>query len=271
MSEQRPGNSNPDIPPEMVDNEYYAMFAAEKVAPDLTALAAGRETEPDTRLARLFAPRLTKDEERQTNPVADEADQTEYYRRLVMGEVSEQEQAERREAAAKRQRGDTERFAKEPTVDMKLRAFQTLQNAKQDDPIIEAIVDKHIPPSDGLPDYSSVVDQVRTDVGLRYELGSYLLRDKLTRFKQESPHAVPYRVFVGTEKSPAHPGYLHLGKLNSQEYSAMLALSMVDGTYDDREDSDPIITYPDKPGEMLGQHRAAAKLLLGPLPNNYQG
>jgi len=266
MSEQLPTDPSPNQMPDNGANEYYHLLIAEDEPLDIEGLSASQELGHDTRLVQLFAPRITEDE----RPPREAPDGQDFYYRLLMDQVSEEELIQKRAASERQQEEDEERFIKEPTVDMKLQAFNRLQDAKQDDPYIAAIVDKYIPAVAGMPDYEAIVKQVRSDADLRYELGSYLLRDKLPRLKRETPHAVSQRVFIGSEKTPARAGYRHLGKLNSQEYTAMLALSMLDGTYENREHVDPIVVNVEKPWNTQGQHRLAAKLLLGPLPNNAQ-
>jgi hypothetical protein len=266
MSEQFPRIPTPDQTPDNGVNEYYRILTAEDEPLDIEGLSASREMGHDARLVQLFAPRITQD----GRPSREVPDQRDFYYRLIMNQVPEEELIQKRADTERQQEEDEERFIKQPTVDMKLQAFDRLQNAKRDDPYIAAIVEKYIPATAGIPDYDAIVKQVRADADLRYELGSYLLRDKLPRLKRENPHAVSQRVFTGSEKSPARAGYRHLGKLNSQEYTSMLALSMLDGTYEDREHVDPIVINVEKPWNTQGQHRLGAKLLLGPLPNNAQ-
>ena len=260
MPEQFPTH-NPDteIPPEMEGNSYYHLLVSEEQEADLSILTASHEAEPDARIAELFAPRYTRDENRSQEGRGE--DQTNFYYRLLSDEVSNEEIAARRET--ERKSVENPKYIPEPTVDSKLQAFKRLQEARNADPIIEAIVDKYSTPSPGIPDYEAVISEVRTNPALRYELGSYLLRDKLPKIQRESPHAFPHRIVVNTQKNTSHPGYRHLGYTTSREFATMLALSMLDGTFIDPGDSEPIEIDKEKPENTQGQHRIAASILLG--------
>jgi hypothetical protein len=182
-----------------------------------------------------------------------------FYLRLL-GEVVELPPEETLEEKWAREEEEG-KYVAEPTQGKKQQAFHALRQAKSADRFIEAIIDKYIPKPEGLPDPSAEADEMRTNPDLRYELGSYLLRDKLPQLRRDRPHSVPSRVYIGREKSPNHPGYRHLGKINSDEYSVMLVLAMLDGTFEEPGPGDPIVL--DEHGRPeLGQHRAAALLLL---------
>lgn len=99
---------------------------------------------------------------------------------------------------------------------------------------------------------------LRENPELRVKLGGYLLE------KIRTLDHVPDRFsqLERTLKSPAHPGYADL-QLTSEEYSAMLALSMLDGTFKwEKTRHDPIIVNQYGEGE-LGQHRLVALMALG--------
>lgn len=106
-------------------------------------------------------------------------------------------------------------------------------------------------------DRLSLVDAVRTDANLRYDIGTYFLKDKLPQLAR----ILPDRVIGNGQKRPNHNGYSRHNYLTSREYAVMLALAMIDGTYQEPGSGDPIIR--DNDGiATLGQHRFTAKALI---------
>lgn len=97
---------------------------------------------------------------------------------------------------------------------------------------------------------------VRGNDDLRTELGLYLL-SKFDDFETELH--MPERVANNSTKNTSHRGYER--DLTSREYAALLAVSMLDGTFDPgRATHDPIEL---EDGQAIrGQHRYAAALLL---------
>ena len=97
---------------------------------------------------------------------------------------------------------------------------------------------------------------VRGNDDLRTELGLYLL-SKFDDFETELH--MPERVANNSTKNTSHRGYER--GLTSREYAALLAVSMLDGTFDPgRATHDPIEL---EDGQAIrGQHRYAAALLL---------
>ena len=96
---------------------------------------------------------------------------------------------------------------------------------------------------------------LRNDDVLRAQIGEYLLE------KAKTDHYMPARIAGNEQKRPSHRGYEY-ANLSSQEYAALLAVSMLDGTFkSDGGRSDPIeLSY----GQAVrGQHRYAALQLLG--------
>ena len=98
---------------------------------------------------------------------------------------------------------------------------------------------------------------LRTDASLRLAAGSYLL-DKLEHHLH--PSAMPRRVRLNTPKASAVTGYE--AAKDSEEYTAMLALSMLDGTFDPSRETTGDNTYSPVTDEGTGQHRYAARQLL---------
>lgn len=239
-------------------NEYADLFAPltpVDIGPG-SELTAPNEADKNSRIAELFAPRLTKSERPQAKKSAGEDIDT--YTRMLTGEELPEPKLSLQEKIAKE--NEELKYVDTPGEEEIKAARNRLREAMSRDRIIEAIVDKYV--SNEAWRGNEVVEIVRKNADLRYELGSYLLRDKIPMIKRERPHDLPDRVFVGRQKNANHTGYAHLGYLNSQEYAAMLALSMVDGTYKQPGPGDPIERGKD--GRIaVGQHRAAAHILLG--------
>jgi hypothetical protein len=105
---------------------------------------------------------------------------------------------------------------------------------------------------------ADLTEAIRTDKDLRLELGKYLL-DKMESIRYDMPNRLREK---NAQKRPSIDGY-EIPGLSSLEYSVLLALSMIDGTFDDdRARSDPI-KIDQKTGEVItGQHRVAAEKLL---------
>ena len=98
-----------------------------------------------------------------------------------------------------------------------------------------------------------MAEVLRENNELRVELGAYLLT------KLDTLQYLPSRFYSRQLKNPNEGGYE--GNMTSQEYAALLAVSMLDGTFKaERARHDPIeMQY----GEIIrGQHRYAALRLL---------
>lgn len=134
-----------------------------------------------------------------------------------------------------------------------------MQSAGTRDPKIAAILQRHMDKNQ-VSDYLKLTDLLRTNPEFRYELGSYFM-DKLQAKAEDMPH----RVRRNTQKTPSHlRTYQHfrdLGvSLHSREYASLLALSMLDGSFEG-DGNDPF-TYNAQGQLATGQHRAAAISLI---------
>lgn len=109
-------------------------------------------------------------------------------------------------------------------------------------------------------DYKDMQTWLRNKADFRIAVGTHLL-DKLDKLAK-IPFALPARVVANQPKKPDD----YLGDLpadmTSREWTARLALSMIDGTFNsERSSADPITR--NEFGEVIvGQHRAAAIELL---------
>lgn len=108
---------------------------------------------------------------------------------------------------------------------------------------------------------SHMAELLRENDELRSELGFHLHN------KLKETEYLPSRFYrPEIMKSPSHPGYE--SHMDSREYTVMLALSMLDGTFDyERVKNDPIVTHDN--GEISGQHRYVALKILGLATSQY--
>lgn len=183
--------------------------------------------------------------------------------------VSKRAQQENERAAEKR----LERIFSTPaTLDSRGRSREQLMTEesireailtlpKVQDKIINSIIGKHLTPE--VNSYENLVGFIRENSALRLELGKYLMQKV-----HEHRSIMPARLQQSHgEKSPSHPGYDD--KLGNDEYAALLAISMLDGTFiSKRSLSDPV-EFVDRRNDTAingGQHRLAAVQLLNLTP-----
>ena len=129
---------------------------------------------------------------------------------------------------------------------------------------IKSIIDEYAPydVETDFDGFKKTINEIRKNHELRCRLLEFFGR-KLEVIRQLSPDDLPERVKYddpGNLKHPNHPGYPD--KMTSPEYAAVLALSMIDGSFnpeleeniesDRRKDVTPI----------YGQHREAAHVVL---------
>lgn len=103
-----------------------------------------------------------------------------------------------------------------------------------------------------------LVKNIHDDVNLRIGIGFLFL-------KQLDQMAIvgklPQRLVNNSAKKPDIPGYVDRGTLSSREYASLLAIAMIDGTFDsDKEALSP--QFNERGDVSDGQHRVAAKMLL---------
>jgi hypothetical protein len=235
--------------------QYFDILTASEpnVQDALSDLSIAKEELPNPRLAKIFAPRLTRQEASAEQPKPDSSGEVERYTRIINGQAP----LEKPETPQERSyREMTEPYVDVPSAEQINDSLTRMREAEHD-PIIEAIITKHV--GGGSRD-ASTVELMRTNADLRYELGSYLLRDKIPHMRINRSHDLSERVFYAGEKSPNHKGYNRLGKVRSDEYAVMIALSMMDGTYQKTGPADAIER---KDGKVItGMHRAGAAAVL---------
>ena len=114
----------------------------------------------------------------------------------------------------------------------------------------------------GFDGFKKTINEIRKNHELRCRLLEFFQK-KLEVIRQLSPDDLPERVRYddpGNLKHPNHPGYPD--KMTSSEYAAVLALSMIDGSFDpDLEDRMESGTRKDGT-PIYGQHREAAWTIL---------
>lgn len=207
------------------------------------------ESPRNPRLEEIFAPRVAAE----TAPQPKDDDENEYDFLFEKDDaIYEQKRLAliAKDAAADEQKGRLPKVTEQSRDESALK----IGEARSWDHKIDDIFAQHAEKF-GRKDRWELADELRTNADLRYDLGSYFL-DKI----EEKWRNMPDRVRRNTQKNPNHSTYAHLNGLRSREYAALIALSMLDGTFHEPK-HDPI-DY-DKHGEAtLGQHRAAALELL---------
>lgn len=122
---------------------------------------------------------------------------------------------------------------------------------------IDSVVDSMLSEKFGAETTPEAVAALRTDPVLRLSLGMHLL-DKTDDVANMLPRS--NRVFLNGPKRVKVAGYPD--SMTSREYTAALALAMLDGTFRN-EDADNIDYNPSTDTGTGGQHRVAAQLVLG--------
>lgn len=129
---------------------------------------------------------------------------------------------------------------------------------------IKSIIDEHAPydVEIGFDGFKETINEIRKNHQLRCQLLKFFQK-KLEVMRQLSPDDLPERVKhndPGNLKHPNHPGYPD--KMTSSEYAAVLALSMIDGSFNP-ELEENIESGRRKDGTPIyGQHREAAHVVL---------
>ena len=129
---------------------------------------------------------------------------------------------------------------------------------------IKSVIDEYAPydVETGFDGFKRTINEIRKNHELRCRLLEFF-GGKLEVIRQLSPDDLPERVRYddpGNLKHPNHPGYPD--KMTSSEYAAVLALSMIDGSFDsDLEDRMESGTRKDGT-PIYGQHREAAWTIL---------
>lgn len=122
------------------------------------------------------------------------------------------------------------------------------------DPQVKSIIAVHSP---NTTTPRELVRAVQSDPSLRYALAEYLVA-KIHSMSEN----MPARIRANSQKSPDHQGYRET-MMTSQEYAALLAISMLDGSYKPDASSDDDDIRKDSQGNVtIGQHRYAAQAAL---------
>ena len=131
------------------------------------------------------------------------------------------------------------------------KAQNVFYNAIAHDDMLESIVNEYAESPD-------MIDELRINEAMRCAILEHLEK----KLNNIHPNGLPSRVSRNGYKSPNSKGYEHIKNLKSKEYVCMLALSMMDGSFNySREENIP--QSMDGGGKVAaGQHRYAAQLLL---------
>ena len=145
------------------------------------------------------------------------------------------------------------------TPESEREAADSLREAKRQDEQLEGIIEAYEKGQGKQLIGADAVRAIRTDPGLRKEIGMYLTQ-KLEGLVRTS--IVPPRVNRNDGKSTKADGYSELGNLTSREYATLLALSMIDGTFNATLAASTPEDYDIRTDTGDGQHRFAARQLL---------
>lgn len=120
-------------------------------------------------------------------------------------------------------------------------------------------------------DSKAIINNIRDSHLTRCRLFEYLT-SSLDRLAVVHPDALSDRVLRDSEDNLKSPNYLggnyYAGKMRSREYTVVLAIAMMDGSFDvDRQDK--MVTHYRDGRERSGMHRDSARALLEYARNNY--
>ena len=120
-------------------------------------------------------------------------------------------------------------------------------------------------------DSKAIINGIRSSHLTRCRLFEYLT-SSLDRLAVVNPGALADRVLRDSYDNLKSPNYLggnyYAGKMRSREYTVVLAIAMMDGSFDvDRQDK--MVTHYRGGRERSGMHRDSARALLEYVRNNY--
>lgn len=177
----------------------------------------------------------------------------------LLGEVSDEEYAQKNPdfIQAEKEAHEQSKYLAKRTPESVQHATQTIARVLDTDPELLATLET-VPELrraiSNHTDLELVSDTILQNPDLRYKIGMHLLKKT-----QKLGGRLPQRVRANQQKQLWRPvpGITHLP---GQEYTALLALSMLDGTFirSDEEDSD----YDSRTDSGGGQHRYAARTVL---------
>lgn len=141
-------------------------------------------------------------------------------------------------------------------------AGRTLDIAESKDSQLKSIIQRYAVSNPTM----STVDLLRSGHMLRCEIIDHFTR-KISMIRMAQPDSLPERVrrddATNNKKNPNSDGYERIGKVSSTECVALLALAMLDASFDAKR-ADTTRSHTRHDGTAgVGQHRDAAKLLLG--------
>ena len=120
-------------------------------------------------------------------------------------------------------------------------------------------------------DSKMIINNIRSSHLTRCRLFEYLT-SRLDRLAVVNPGALADRVFRDSEDNLKAPNYLggdyYAGKMRSREYTVVLAIAMMDGSFNVGR-QDETVTHYRGGKERRGMHRDSARALLEYVRNNY--
>jgi hypothetical protein len=135
-------------------------------------------------------------------------------------------------------------------------AQKTLEKSVADDGLLRSIIDEYA-------QSDNIIDELRGNHPLRCAVLNHF-QEKLYRLRIDRPQELPERVrwdSPGNLKKPNSDGY-PVDSMLSSEYVSLLALAMIDGSFDSSR-ADTTVSHRRHDGTPgVGQHRDAARILL---------
>ena len=120
-------------------------------------------------------------------------------------------------------------------------------------------------------DSKAIINGIRSSHLTRCRLFEYLT-SRLDRLAAVNPDALADRVLRDSEDNLKSPNYLggdyYAGKMRSREYTIVLAIAMMDGSFN-VDIQDKTVTHYRDGRERSGMHRDSARALLEYIRNNY--
>ena len=157
-----------------------------------------------------------------------------------------------------------------PISENSLNAAEEVINSLATNPFLMQIINPE-GALDSEVDSKEIMNNIRSSHLTRCRLFEYLT-SSLDRLAVVHPDALSDRVLRDSEDNLKSPNYLggnyYAGKMRSREYTVVLAIAMMDGSFDvDRQDK--MVTHYRDGRERSGMHRDSARALLEYVRNNY--
>ena len=157
-----------------------------------------------------------------------------------------------------------------PISENSLNAAEEVINSLATNPFLMQIINPE-GALDSEVDSKEIMNNIRSSHLTRCRLFEYLT-SRLDRLAAVNPGALADRVLRDSEDNLKSPNYLggnyYAGKMRSREYTVVLVIAMMDGSFDVGRQDEMVTHYRDGRGRS-GMHRDSARALLEHVRNNY--